>query len=199
LSASRKRVLRRGGDGVELGSATIPVLLTVAIVLAVAAVLLSVLAIVGQRQVRATYRTLAGPRGRPREDVLAMVARHVDEVQALREEVHRAQRHSEQVRELVAAGVSRLQVVRYDAFDDMGGRMSFSAALLDERGDGLVFTSINGRSESRTYAKAVRSGSARDLSDEEARAISQALTGAGIGEDEVRVRRPRARAVRSAS
>jgi len=184
---------------VELGSATIAVPLIAAIGLAVAAVLLSVLAIAGQRQVRATYRTLAGPKGRPREDVLTMVARHVEEVEALRDEVRRAQRHSEQVRELVAAGVSRLQVVRYDAFDDMGGRMSFSAALLDERGDGLVFTSINGRSESRTYAKAVRSGSARDLSDEEARAISQALTGAGIGEDEVRVRRPRARAVRSAS
>ena len=44
-------------------------------------------------------------------------------------------------------------VVRYDAFGDMGGRLSFSAALLDDIGDGIVLSSINGRGESRTYAK----------------------------------------------
>ena len=44
-------------------------------------------------------------------------------------------------------------VVRYDAFGDMGGRLSFSAALFDDDGDGLVISSINGRSETRTYAK----------------------------------------------
>ena len=188
-----------GGNGVELGSATIAVLLVVAIVVAVAALLLAVLAIAGQRQVRATYRTFAGSRGRPRDDVLTVMARHVDEVEAVGEEVVGVRRDAEQVRDLVAGCVSCVHVVRYDAFDDMGGRMSFSAALLDERGDGLVFTSINGRSESRTYAKAVRRGNGRDLSGEESRAISQALTGPGVGEDEVRVRRPNSRAVRSAS
>ena len=44
-------------------------------------------------------------------------------------------------------------VVRYDAFGDMGGRLSFSAALFDDAGNGLVISSINGRSETRTYAK----------------------------------------------
>ena len=44
-------------------------------------------------------------------------------------------------------------VVRYDAFGDMGGRLSFSAALFDDEGNGLVISSINGRSETRTYAK----------------------------------------------
>jgi hypothetical protein len=44
-------------------------------------------------------------------------------------------------------------VVRYDAFGDMGGRLSFSAALFDDEGNGLVLSSINGRSETRTYAK----------------------------------------------
>ena len=40
----------------------------------------------------------------------------------------------------------------------MGGRLSFSAAMLDDAGDGLVLTSINGRSETRTYAKGVKHG-----------------------------------------
>ena len=64
----------------------------------------------------------------------------------------------------------------YDAFADMGGRLSFSAALLDDAGDGLVLTSINGRTETRTYAKGVKSGvSEHTLSPEEEQAIAFAL------------------------
>ena len=66
-------------------------------------------------------------------------------------------------------------VVRYDAFGDMGGRLSFSAALLDDQGDGLVLSSINGRSETRTYAKSLVGGeSEHTLSPEEQDAIAAA-------------------------
>ena len=66
-------------------------------------------------------------------------------------------------------------VVRYDAFGDMGGRLSFSAALYDDHGDGLVISSINGRSETRTYAKAlVGLASDHTLSPEEKDAIAAA-------------------------
>jgi hypothetical protein len=67
-------------------------------------------------------------------------------------------------------------VVRYDAFGDMGGRLSFTAALLDDSGDGLVITSINGRTESRAYAKGVKEGASdQSLSPEEIQAIQLAL------------------------
>ena len=66
-------------------------------------------------------------------------------------------------------------LVRYDAFEDIGGGQSFSAALLDEGGNGVVLTSIHGRGESRTYGKAVRGGtSEHTLSPEEQQAIAQA-------------------------
>jgi hypothetical protein len=66
-------------------------------------------------------------------------------------------------------------VVRYDAFGDMGGRLSFSAALFDDNGNGLVLSSINGRSETRTYAKPlVDLRSDHTLSPEEEDAIREA-------------------------
>jgi Protein of unknown function (DUF4446) len=66
-------------------------------------------------------------------------------------------------------------VVRYDAFGDMGGRLSFSAAVFDAQGDGFVLTSINGRSETRTYAKGlVGLKSEHTLSPEEEQAIRDA-------------------------
>ncbi len=81
-----------------------------------------------------------------------------------------------QLSQLAEGSIQHVGVVRFDAFEDMGGRLSFSAALLDGRGDGVVITSINGRQESRCYAKPVAAGaSAHNLSDEEQQAIREAL------------------------
>jgi hypothetical protein len=51
--------------------------------------------------------------------------------------------------------VRNVGLVRYDAFEDVGGRLSFSCALLDDLGTGVVMTSINGRHDTRVYAKPV--------------------------------------------
>jgi hypothetical protein len=78
----------------------------------------------------------------------------------------------------VRSAVRHVGLVRFDAFEDMGGRLSFSAALLDDRGDGIVITSINGRQDTRCYAKTVQRGtSIHNLSDEEEQAIREAMTG----------------------
>lgn len=80
--------------------------------------------------------------------------------------------------EQARGAIQLVSLVRYDAFAEMGGRLSFSCALLDERGDGVVITSINGRQDTRVYAKPVRGGrSSHNLSDEEEQAIRQALEG----------------------
>ena len=72
--------------------------------------------------------------------------------------------------------LQRFGLVRYDAFEEMGGQLSFSAAFLDERGDGLLITSINGRTETRTYAKRVTGGwSDKHLTPEERQAIETAF------------------------
>ena len=69
-------------------------------------------------------------------------------------------------------------VVRYDALNEMSGQLSFSLALLNALGDGLVLSSINGRRETRTYAKVVLAGKgAQDLSPEEEQAIKAARLG----------------------
>ena len=76
----------------------------------------------------------------------------------------------------IEGSVRRVGVMRYDAFEDVGGRLSFSCALLDEHGTGVVLTSINGRQETRVYAKPVTVGqSTYNLSREEEEAIRQAM------------------------
>ena len=72
-----------------------------------------------------------------------------------------------------ADALRHLAVVRYDAFGDMGGHLSWSVALLDDGGDGVVLTSIHGRSEARTYAKNITGWTCeQQLSPEEVEAIA---------------------------
>ena len=87
------------------------------------------------------------------------------DVQGLRGEVHA-------LRAEVSDALRHLAVVRYDAFGDMGGHLSWSMALLDDAGNGVVLTSIHGRSDARTYAKNVSDWSCdQQLSPEEEEAI----------------------------
>ncbi|MGB4387596.1 MAG: DUF4446 family protein [Caldicoprobacterales bacterium] len=66
-------------------------------------------------------------------------------------------------------------LVRYNAFDQMGGDQSFSVALLDDRGDGFVLTNLYGRNSSSTFAKPVKlRQSTYPLTNEEMEAIERA-------------------------
>ena len=128
------------------------ILASIALLIALAALVFSVLAL---RRLSLTRRR-AGAEALP-QDVLGLR----QEVAALRAEARDALRH--------------LAVVRYDAFGDMGGHLSWSLALLDDSGHGVVLTSIHGRSDSRTYAKSVSAWSCeQQLSPEELEAIEGA-------------------------
>jgi hypothetical protein len=68
--------------------------------------------------------------------------------------------------------LQHLAVVRYDAYGEMSGRLSWSMALVDDNGNGVVLTSINSRNDARSYAKEVKGfASESKLSPEEAEAI----------------------------
>lgn len=69
-------------------------------------------------------------------------------------------------------------LVRFDAFEDVGGEQSFALAIYDEEGDGVVVSSLIGRTDCRVYCKAIHAGRAeRDLSREERLAIEEAAFG----------------------
>jgi hypothetical protein len=73
------------------------------------------------------------------------------------------------------AAVSRIGLIRFDAFDDVGGAQSFALALVDDDGDGIVLTSLHSRPTTRLYIKAIRRGVAdAPLSAVETRALQDA-------------------------
>jgi|DewCreStandDraft_4_1066084.scaffolds.fasta_scaffold153223_1 Na+-transporting methylmalonyl-CoA/oxaloacetate decarboxylase gamma subunit len=72
--------------------------------------------------------------------------------------------------------VQKVGLVRFNPFSDTGGDQSFSVALLDSYGDGVVFSSLFSRAETRVFAKPIQRGESRyALSDEERQAIATAM------------------------
>jgi Protein of unknown function (DUF4446) len=129
--------------------------LLLAVPLAVGALLVVGLVVLLRRSADVRRRVTALEQHRPAGDA---------DLAALRADLGQALRH--------------VAVVRYDAFGDMGGRLSFSAAVVDDHGDGLVISSIHARGESRTYAKGVVGGTSdATLTPEEQQALAAARTG----------------------
>ena len=96
-------------------------------------------------------------------------------VDALPEDVHGLRQEVAALKTESADALRHLAVVRYDAFGDVGGHLSWSLALLDDAGHGVVLTSIHGRSDARTYTKSITGWtSEQQLSPEEEEAIAHA-------------------------
>ena len=129
------------------------------------------------RRLRRDYRSLLGDS--EHDDLIGLLAEQRAEMREIRGELAGVREENNRLRHDVSDAVRHVAVVRYDAFAEMGGRLSFSAALLDDAGDGLVITSINGRSETRTYAKGIKNCSSSSvISPEEAKAIEHAFRSA---------------------
>lgn len=142
--------------------------------LALVALVLVVMALVRQAGMRRHYTLLQGRDGT--DSFLEAVAHKTEQVEALRDEVERLSQTLDIARADLSEAVRHVSVVRYDAFGDMGGRMSFSAAFLDDSGDGVVLTTIHARTESRTYMKSIIHGhSELLLSPEEQQAVDSAM------------------------
>ena len=139
-------------------------------VVAVIALILALVLSARLRRMRTQYLVLQ--EGADGETFIEAVARKTAAVDRLRTDVTGLSGDVKTLRVDLADAIRHVAVVRYDAFNDMGGRMSFSAALLDDAGDGVVISSINGRTETRTYAKGVKTGASdAELSPEEVQAI----------------------------
>jgi hypothetical protein len=119
-----------------------------------------------------------GGRVRLDETIRGVLQGQAQQIQRLERAVRALHATDKKQQSGIEGSVRNVGLLRYDAFEDVGGRLSFSCALLDDGGNGVVLTSINGRQETRVYAKPVQQGvSSYNLSLEEEEAIRRALGG----------------------
>ena len=125
------------------------------------------------RRVRAAQLTLLGSGGGDLVDFAVSLQGRVDGLHRAIDEVTAALGRLER---RVDATVSRLAVVRYDAYESTGGHQSASVALLDASRSGVVLSAIQGRDHARIYVKELDDGRAAvPLSPEEQEAVERAM------------------------
>jgi hypothetical protein len=148
----------------------------IAIAAAGAALLALVVALVLHmrlRRVRAAQLTLLGSGGGDLVDFAVSLQGRVDGLHRAIDDLTGALGRLER---RVDSTVSRLAVVRYDAYENTGGHQSASVALLDASRNGVVLSAIQGRDYARIYIKELDEGRAAvSLSPEEQEAVERAM------------------------
>lgn len=103
------------------------------------------------------------------------MAKKIRDINKLHE---RQENHTEALKQLrreYDRTLTKYGIVKYDAFEDVGGKMSFSLAMLDELNNGFVISSVHSRDNCYVYLKEiVRGESYIMLSDEEISALRKA-------------------------
>ena len=113
-------------------------------------------------------------KGSENVDIGELLTETLSEVRSGRIEMEKLNSRCNGLRDQLKDCVQKVGVVRFNAFDDTGSDLSYSVALLDERKDGVVFSSIFGRDENRCYAKPIKEGkSDYQLSKEEIEALNK--------------------------
>jgi len=109
------------------------------------------------------------------EDLGELLTKHGEQLHLTASTAERLTTSAEQMETKLRRGLQRLGLVRFNAFEGLGGEQSFAIALLDDEGAGFVLSSLQGRGESRLYAKPVEKwDSTYNLSVEEKEAIGRA-------------------------
>ena len=82
----------------------------------------------------------------------------------------------EKINSVLTKAITRIAVVRFDAFDNMSNDLSYCIAMLDAENNGIIISGIFGREEARTYAKPIVDGNSDyKLTREEEQALKEAM------------------------
>ena len=150
------------------------VLLLASMLLILVLLILVVYTMVRLSTMRARYREMM--RGSETEDIEGMLIQHIHEVEQVAATNAHILEENELIRQFLRKTLVRTAMVRFRAFEDMGGDLSYAVAMLDANNDGVIFSSIFARADSRSYIKPIKNGSSEyPLTDEEKGVLREAM------------------------
>lgn len=125
-------------------------------------------------RLKVSYTTfMRGKNGKTLEDSIFEKFSELDNM------VDTVQKNRKDIRELnknVRANYQKVGIVKYDAFNEMGGKLSFAIALLDGKDSGFILNSMHSRDGCYNYVKEIVNGQSYiELSEEEAESLEKAM------------------------
>jgi hypothetical protein len=148
--------------------------------LAIIGLVVAIIVLVRRQQALASRYTML-LEGSVDENLAAVLLKHVGEIQRNSRETAEMRGILDDVSVRAGLAVSRIGLVRYNPFDDMGGDYSVALALTDSAGRGIVMSSLHGRAATRLYVRPLQAwNSTSPLSDEEQQAVRIAREGESV-------------------
>lgn len=152
-------------------------MLYIMIALSVICVILAVLVITVLCKLKTLKRRIDSlSRGKETESLEDIILNFFERVESLEEgeEITRAALNA--IKDNLKITYQKTGLVKYDAFREMSGALSYSLALLDKENNGVLISSMYSREGCYTYAKEIIKGESKiNLSEEEAEALKQAV------------------------
>ena len=149
----------------------------IAIALSVCCVVLLILVIISLCKLKTLKRRVDSlTRGKDTESMEDIILSYLQRVESLEEgeEITRAALTA--IKDNLKITYQKKGLVKYDAFREMSGALSYSLALLDKENNGVLISSMYSREGCYTYAKDIVNGESKiNLSEEEAEALKQAM------------------------
>ena len=116
--------------------------------------------------------------GKDMESMEEILWKQFDRIEILEEADKDKRRELNELEHTVQNAYQKAGLVKYDAFREMSGKLSYALALLDQNDNGVIVTSMYSREGCYSYAKEiVRGESAINLSEEEKEALDSAING----------------------
>ncbi len=117
---------------------------------------------------------MSGKKGADLEKVIRIRFKEMDQVKA---NAKRITKEHKKIKKHLSSCFSKYGLVKYDAFDEMAGKLSFVIALLNDDNTGIILNAMHSREGCFTYAKEIIKGESYiPLSDEEKEALERAKT-----------------------
>ncbi len=102
--------------------------------------------------------------------------KRLDEIDELNEKNKNNEKDIKSINERMKSAFQKYALLKYDAFEESGGRMSTVLVMLDEKNNGYILNVVHGREGSYTYTKEIIDGNAIvQLGKEEEQALDEAI------------------------
>ena len=150
--------------------------------LAILLLILMIIMLIGQSKLNKKYKTfMTGATG---ENLETQIIARFSDIDKLKADSKFLNDELTKVKENLLITYQKVGVVKYDAFKEMGGKLSFVLALLDKNNNGILLNSVHSSREGcYTYLKEIIKGeSFLELSGDEKKALNQALSSSNFME-----------------
>ncbi len=160
-------------DSIGISDPGVPILIMFFMIIILFVLLIFLL--VRYNQLNVSYQMFM--KGRKAESLEEEIGALFDDIRNLKTTTEKSRKDIKKIVENLRETYQRVGIVKYDAFKEMGGKLSFSIALLNDNETGFIINSIHSSEGCYVYTKEIVNGEcAISLGDEEKKALTLALS-----------------------